>query len=116
MSERECKRSRPLKLTAILPFLACSPHFSNECVLRDRIVASVNHLVPANEAAGVRVRSFRQSLYGVDSMTWKSLLQLDQALQSLIEKGIVAHLERLAAGTSHYTDASKLLTSMKAAR
>jgi hypothetical protein len=108
------QRSRRLKLTAIIPFLAYSPHISNDCVLRDRVVASVNHLMPANEAAGVRVRSFRQSLYGVDSVTWKRLLQLDQALHGLIEKGIVAHLERLAAGTSHYTDARKLLASMKA--
>jgi hypothetical protein len=70
--------------------------------------------MPANEAASVRVRSFRQSLYGVDSLTWKRLLQLDQSLHGLIEKGIVAHLERLAAGTSHYADAGKLLASMKA--
>jgi hypothetical protein len=37
-------------------------------------------------------------------------------MHGLIEKGIVAHLERLAADTSHYTDARKLLASMKALR
>jgi hypothetical protein len=91
---------------------------SAECALRDRIVASITRATPVNDAARERLQSFSRNLEGVDSAMWMKLMHIDRARGGLVEKGVISHLERIAANSSHYTDARAMFAafvSMKAA-